>query len=109
MPARNVSAPFHFWNDGGVFAEANLANDATREARADQALDHERFTNRQPSFRVLERDSPANACASGCAIDFTFSEDADVAAVGAFTKRFAIDNGSVEKAQIVFEWMPDLY
>jgi ABC-type uncharacterized transport system YnjBCD ATPase subunit len=80
--AGDPRAPFDFRHYRDVFTKRCLANNSAGKASADQALDHERFSNIQPPLRVFKRHPAADTSASWRTIHFAFSENTHVAAVG---------------------------
>src|SRR5919204_6493737 len=107
-PSGDPRASFDLRHDCCVALPLELARDASGEACADDALDHEWLTRSQTPTRPLDRDTRRDAGPRRRPVDLALRKNADVARVGARSERGPGEDRAVQERQVRLAWMADL-
>ena len=95
----NPGTPMDFGDNRGDVADHCLGAATNLETTADQALDLDPLIQANIATLVVDRCTPGNTGSGWAAINFTFGENTDIAAVAVGSIQIH-KNGPIEKVQI---------
>ena len=95
-------------DDGRVRTKRGLLLNGTGESRADDALDHDRFSDFNFVSGKMDGKPAADACTGGAAVDLSFGKDADVARMVGGVMGRADEDRSVQESEILLERTSEL-